>query len=59
MRYVLVQETGNPENQWYYIMDDSLGNVLQIVDMNCNPVESIPPHEVIDANPPLPICAQP
>jgi len=39
-------------------MDDSLGNVLQIVDMNCNPVESIPPHQVIDANPPLPICAQ-
>ena len=57
MRYVLVQETTNPENQWYYIMDDSLGNVLQIVDTNCNPVESIPPHEVIDANPPLPICA--
>ena len=59
MRYVLVQETTNPENQWYYIMDDSLGNVLQIVDTNCNPVESIPPHQVIDANPPLPICAQP
>ena len=33
MRYVLVQETGNPENTWYYIMDDSLGNVLQIVDI--------------------------
>ena len=58
MKYVLVQETGNPENTWFYIMDDSLGNVLQIVDMDCNEVESIPPHEVIDANPPLPICAQ-
>jgi hypothetical protein len=58
MKYVLVQETDNPENTWYYIMDDSLGNVLQIVDMNCNPVEVIPPHEVIDNNPPLPICAQ-
>jgi hypothetical protein len=57
MKYVLVQETGNPDNTWFYVMDDTLSNVVKIVDHDCNEVPELPCHEVIDANPTLPICA--
>ena len=58
MKYVLVQQTDNPDNTWYYIMDDTLSNVIKIIDMDCNEVQGIPPHQVVDINPSLPICAQ-
>lgn len=55
MRYILVQESGNPDNTWFYIMDDTLSNVIKIVDHDCNEVPELPPHQVIDTNPTLPI----
>jgi hypothetical protein len=58
MKYVLVQETENPDNTWFYVMDDTLLNLIKIVDHSCNEVQSIPPHQVIDTDPTLPICAQ-
>jgi len=58
MRYVLVEETQNPDNTWFYIMDDNLSNVIKIIDHNCNEVPELPPHQVIDTDPTLPICAQ-
>ena len=59
MRYILVQETENPNNTWYYVMDDTLSNLIKIIDMDCNEVHQIPPHNLLDLNPPIPICVQP
>lgn len=56
MRYYLVQQEGEPENTWYYELDDACQNVLRQLDMDCNTVSIHVPHFIIDTNPPLPPC---
>lgn len=45
--------------EFYYVMDDTLQNVVQIIDKDCNEVEPGVSHQIkqIDATPPP--CAQP
>ena len=59
MKYVMIQDSNNPDIQMYYVMDDTMSTVLKVVDLNCN--ECSPPsnHFIVDSNPPLPPCAEP
>ena len=54
----MIQETGNPDNRMYYIMDDTLSNLIKVVDLDCNECTPPPNHFVVDGNPPLPLCAE-
>ena len=58
MKYVMIQDSNNPDIQMYYVMDDTMSTVLKVVDLNCN--ECSPPsnHFIVDSNPPLPPCAE-
>jgi hypothetical protein len=58
MRYILMQGTDNPSIEFYYVMNDTLQELIQIIDKDCNvitPGISHQPKEY-DAIPP---CAQP
>lgn len=59
MRYVLMQGSDDLSIEFYYVMDDTLQNVVQIIDKDCNEVEPGVSHQIkqIDATPPP--CAQP
>lgn len=58
MKYVMIQDSNNPDIKMYYVMDDTMSNVIKVVDLDCN--DCAPPieHFVCDTNPPLPLCAQ-
>jgi len=58
MKYVLIQDSNNPDIQMYYVMDDTMSNVIKVVDLNCNDCAPPANHFVVDANPPLPPCAE-
>jgi hypothetical protein len=58
MRYYLVQQEDNPENTWYYVIDESSSTVIKQLDMNCNEVTIGVPHFIIDANSPAPPCIE-
>jgi hypothetical protein len=54
----MIQDSNNPDIQMYYVMDDTMSNVIKVVDLNCN--DCVPPsnHFIVDSNPPLPPCAE-
>jgi hypothetical protein len=58
MRYVLMQGSDDPSIEFYYIMDDTLQNVIQVIDKDCNVIIPGVTHHTkeIDVTPP---CAQP
>jgi hypothetical protein len=58
MRYLLMQGTDDPTIEFYYVMDDALQNVIQIIDKECNVISPGIPHQLkqIDVMPP---CSQP
>jgi hypothetical protein len=58
MKYVMIQDLNNPDIKMYYVMDDTMSNLIKVVDLNCN--ECSPPmeHHIIDPNPPLPSCVE-
>jgi hypothetical protein len=59
MRYVLMQGSDDPTIEFYYVMDDTLQNVIKIIDKDCNEIIPGMPHQTkeIDAQPPS--CVQP
>ena len=59
MKYVMIQDSNNPDVQMYYVMDDTMSTVLKVVDLNCNDCAPPSNHFVCDSNPPLPPCADP
>jgi len=59
MKYVMIQDSNNPDIQMYYVMDDAMSNVIKVVDLNCNDCAPPSNHFIVDSNPPLPLCAQP
>ena len=57
MRYILMQGVDNPEIEFYYVMNDTLQELIMIVDENCNEIEPGISHNLkeVDVKPP---CAQ-
>ena len=58
MKYVMIQDSNNPDIQMYYVMDDTMSNVLKVVDLDCNDCTPPSNHFVCDVNPSLPSCAE-
>ena len=58
MIYRLIQDDTDPSIQMYYVMDDTGGNLLKVIDMNCNECEPPSAHSVIDGSPTPPLCAE-
>jgi hypothetical protein len=58
MRYILMQGSDDPSIEFYYVMDDTLQHVIQIIDKDCNEITPGVSHQTkeIDVIPP---CAQP
>jgi hypothetical protein len=59
MKYVLIQDIHDENNKMYYILSDDYGQLLGVVDLNCNPCTAPVEHFVVDSNPTLPPCATP
>ena len=57
MSNVLMQGSDDPSIEFYYVMDDTLQNVIQIIDKDCNVIIPGVPHQTkeIDVKPP---CAE-
>lgn len=58
MRYILMQGIDDPSIEFYYVMDDTLQNVIQIIDKDCNVITPGIPHQVKE-NDVIPPCIQP
>lgn len=58
MKYLMIQDSNDPNIQMYYVMDDTMSNLLKVVDLDCNECTPPPNHFIVDSNPPLPPCAQ-
>jgi hypothetical protein len=58
MKYVMIQDSNNPDIQMYYVMDDTMSNVIKVIDLNCNECSPPAEHFIVDKNPPLPFCAE-
>ena len=58
MRYVLMQGSDDPTIEFYYIMNDTLQELIQVIDKDCNVIIPGVSHQIkeIDVAPP---CAQP
>jgi len=59
MRYVLMQNIKDQTDTFYYITNDDFSEVLETVDLNCNPRQSALEACVLDKYPTLPPCAPP
>jgi hypothetical protein len=57
MRYVIIQDLKDPTYQVYGIMTDDFGQLIRVVDMNCNPCDLPVEHSIIDRFPTPPPCA--
>ena len=57
MRYILMQGVDSPEIEFYYVMNDTLQELIMIVDGECNEFEPEFSHTAkqVDVKPP---CAQ-
>ena len=57
MRYVLMQGSDDPSIEFYYVMNDTLQEVIEVIDKECNVIVPGVPHQIkeIDVKPP---CAQ-
>lgn len=57
MRYILMQGIDNPEIEFYYVMNDTLQELIMIVDGECNEFQPGFSHTTkqVDVKPP---CAQ-
>lgn len=57
MRYILMQGVDNPEIEFYYVMNDTLQELIMIVDGECNEFEPGFSHNAkqVDVKPP---CAE-
>jgi hypothetical protein len=58
MRYVLMQGSDDPSIEFYYVMDDTLQNVIQVLDKNCNDIEPGVSHQIKEVDATLP-CTRP
>ena len=58
MKYALMQGTDDPNIEFYYVMDDTFQNLIQVIDKDCNVINPGIPHQLKerDITPP---CAQP
>ena len=36
MRYLLMEGVDDPSVEFYYVMDDTLQNLIQVIDKDCN-----------------------
>ena len=54
MRYILMQGSDDPTIEFYYVMDDTLQNVIQVIDKECNVIVPGVSHQVkeYDVKPP-------
>lgn len=54
MRYVLMQGSDDPTIEFYYVMDDTLQNVIQVIDKDCNVITPGISHQTkeVDVKPP-------
>lgn len=58
MVYALIQDVNDENNKMYYILSDDRGQLLGVMDLNCNPCAPPIEHFIIDSNPPLPPCVE-
>jgi hypothetical protein len=58
MRYILMQGSDDPSIEFYYVTDDTLQNVIQVIDKECNVIIPGVTHHTkeVDVKPP---CADP
>ena len=58
MRYILMQGTDDPSIEFYYVMNDTLQELIQVIDTDCNVITPGVPHQPKerDVTPP---CVQP
>ena len=50
MKYVLMQDTNDETNQFYYVMSDDYGQLLYTIDLNCQPCSNSTEAYVFDRN---------
>ena len=58
MRYLLMEGIDDPSVEFYYVMDDTLQNLIQVIDKDCNVITPGVSHHTKqeDVAPP---CVQP
>ena len=58
MRYILMQGSDDPTIEFYYVMNDTLQELIQIIDKDCNVITPGISHQVKEVDVILP-CIQP
>jgi hypothetical protein len=56
MKYIKVVETENTNNYWYYEMNDTMQELIRIIDENCVEHQHIPPHHHVEVDVQPPSC---
>ena len=58
MRHILMQGIDDPNIEFYYVMNDTLQELIQVIDKDCNVITPGVSHQIkeLDVMPP---CAQP
>ncbi len=58
MRYILMQGTDDPSIEFYYVMNDTLQELIQVIDKDCNVIEPGVSHQTKEHDV-IPPCTQP
>jgi len=58
MRYLLMQGIDDPSIEFYYVMNDTLQELIQVIDKDCNVITPGVSHQVKELDV-TPLCAQP